>query len=248
MATDSSTSGSMSSGGNEHALPLSHERVSLETLLFLYQVLVALAMTNGMFVFFTGGTGTYELRSWDSYTPLECGLFAIFIATLTLFAHTNSLIIHLHYRAGFGGKGLRPIVDYGPLFVQAGFFYVLSHTFAEAQKTTDPLIFFKIMALLFVFDVIWALASVALDPSEWRTLSYGLLNMTVTGIGIALYFEQVSHLAYWLLGLLVARYIVDYILTYNFIFPGAMSRRKKDDMPTLVGAPIPGVHRGDPEI
>ncbi|MEO7000641.1 MAG: hypothetical protein ABI068_02450, partial [Ktedonobacterales bacterium] len=202
MATTQSTSGSSSASENDNALPRSHERVSLETLLFLYQVLVALAMTNGMFVFFTGGTGTYELRPWDSYTPLECGLFAIFIATLTLFAHTNSLIIHLHYRDGFGGKGLQPIVDYGPLFVQAGFFYVLSHTFAEAQKTTDPLIFFKIMALLFVFDVVWALASVALEPTEWRTLSYGLLNMAVTAIGVALYVIQYANLAYWLLGLL----------------------------------------------
>jgi len=248
MANEQSASSSASLSDAEHELPRSHERISLETLLFLYQVLVALAMTNGMFVFFTGGTGTYELRSWDSYTPLECGLFAIFIATLTLFAHTNSLIIHLHYRAGFTGKGLRPIVDYGPLFIQAGFFYVLSHTFAEAQKTTDPLIFFKIMALLFVFDVVWALASVALDPSEWRTLSYGLLNMTVTAIGVALYIEQFANLAYWLLGLLVGRYIIDYILTYNFIFPGAMSRKKQEAMPTLVGAAIPGVHRGDTEI
>ena len=232
-----------------HAGPHSHAAVSLETLLFLYQVLVALAISNGMFVFFTDGSGTYVLRPWSSFNLLECGLFLIFIATLTLFAHTNTVLIHKNYMHGFHGAKLRPIVDYWPLFIQAGIFYVLSHTFAQAQQRNDPLAFYKIMAVLFAFDILWAFASFCLKPAKQRTKSdrnilyYGALNTVATAAGIGLYILSVryqtpllvNYLQYFLLGILTVRLLIDYSITYDFLFPGAMQREMVRE-PALVGA------------
>lgn len=194
---------------------------SLESIIVLYQVLMALSLTNGAYIFMTGGTGQYALRPWSSFTLFGTLAFLAFVVTLVLFTHTNILILRQSYTSGFDGMGLQPIIDFALLFIVAGVFYMLSHTLTRIDQ--DFLSYFYVLGALFAIDIFWALVTFAFDRSRRMVLVYALLNSAAPALGALFIAYHVVYLRELLLATLVARTLVDYVLTYDYLFPGAFT-------------------------
>lgn len=207
--------------------------VSLDSIVFLFQVLVALALTNAAYVFITDGSGGYNLRAWSSYTLYQSLVFVVFVVTLIPFAHANVLILKQSYARGFMGTGLRPFIDFALLFIEAGLFYALSH--AVTQVETDFLSFFYIMGAVLVVDVLWAFATFGFDPAHRIVLVYAVLNSIALGVGVALTYVGSPYLRELLLLTLAIRTTLDFVLTYNLLFPDAFRRVPK---PARAPAPV----------
>jgi hypothetical protein len=214
-------------------------RASLDSITFLFQVLMALALTNAAYIYVTGGSGTYALRDWTTFTLYQTLAFVAFVATLIPFAHANVLILKQSYMAGFAGKGLQPVVDFFLLFVEAGIFYALSHALTRIE--VDPLSFFYVAGAILVVDVIWALLTFGFDRSRTIVLVYALLNSATLVLGGLIIAQQVVYLRELLLLILGVRTILDYALTYSFLFPNAFQRISSGNDRIILGASIASI-------
>lgn len=195
---------------------------SLESIVFLFQVLMALSLTNGAYIFVTGGNGGYALRPWTSFTLYQSLVFLVFVATLIPFAHANVLIFHQSYGSGFTDKGLQPIVDFFLLFLEAGIFYTLSDALTRIDH--DYLSFFYVAGAILIVDVVWALVTYAFDRTRRVVLVYAILNTATLVLGGLLVSQNTVHPRELLLLTLGIRTTLDYSLTYTFLFPNAFKQ------------------------
>jgi hypothetical protein len=194
-------------------------KVSLDSIVFLFQVLMALAITNGAYVFVTNGSGNYILRPWSSYTLYQTVAFLTFMVTLIPFAHANVIILKQSYGNGFKGAGLKPLIDFFLLFLEAGLFYTWSHALARVDQ--DPMSFFYIGGAILCVDVFWVLITVGFDQNRRETLVYALLNSVAIVLGAALIWWNAPYFREVVLLILAIRTVLDFSLTYNLLFPDA---------------------------
>ena len=192
---------------------------SLDSIVFLFQVLMAFSITNGAYIFVTSGSGGYDLRPWSSFTFYQSLAFLVFVATLIPFAHANVLIFYESYGSGFTDKGLQPLVDFFLLFLEAGIFYALSH--ASARVDVDYLSFFVVAGAILAVDVMWALITFAFDHKRTIVLVYAFLNTSTLLLGGLLITQKVAHPRELLLLTLAVRTVLDFALTYTYLFPNA---------------------------
>jgi hypothetical protein len=200
---------------------VSLSQVSLDSIVFLFQLLMALALTNGAYIFLTAASAAYKLRPWDSYTVFGTAAFFVFVATLIPFVHANVIILKQGYGSGFKDRGIQPFVDFVLLFVESGIFYILS--FALATIDEDMLQYFSITGVILAIDVLWALLTFSFDRRHKVVLIYALLNRCTVAAGTVEILLDAPHLRWALLGTVLVRTSLDYGLTYNLLFPGAFS-------------------------
>lgn len=214
-----------------HAQPLasaSHITLaSVDTLVDVYKVLVALALTNGAYIFVTNGGSSYVLRPWSSYTVFDIAAFLVFVATLVVFAHINILVVWQSYAEGFTNKRLMPLVDYSLLLLSGGIFYVLSHTLAEIDQ--QPYNFFYVLGGLLLLDIVWTLLSFVFEHKRAILLFYTGLNGFTVGLAVLCLVARISYLPAVLLGLAIVRLLLDIAVSYNTMFPGAFHRQTETE-------------------
>ncbi len=204
---------------------------SLDSITFLFQVLMALALTNGAYIFLTNGGNTYYLRPWSTFTLYGSLTFAVFVVTLIPFAHASVIILKQSYMAGFGGRGLQPIVDFSLLFLEAAIFYTLSHTLAKIDS--DFIDFFYVAGAILAVDVLWGIISFFFEPKRKVVLFYAALNSITFGLGALTITYNLQNERAILLALLAGRTIIDFATTYNLLFPDALHRAKKQKRAAL---------------
>jgi hypothetical protein len=208
-------------------------RASLDILIFLFEILMALAITDGAMLFLFGNP-TSVLQ--DTFDPLGIGLFIAFVLSSLRFAHGSLMYMQRKYRSdlhrndaqpGFTQKRLQPLLDFFFLFIQAGTLYLVSHTFAQLIEPYTQ--FFVLMAIFFAIDVVWCLVIWPLDPQRTELLEFAALNSATIVVGLLFTWLFVSiGRDTWLpaifLGILLVRGTVDYWRSYQYLFPGAFSK------------------------
>jgi hypothetical protein len=200
-------------------------RESLDTVIFVFQILMALALTNGAFLFFTRGGTSYILRPFSSYSVYDIAVFLLFASALILFIHGDVLVLRGAYRSGFSNKKLMPIIDFVLLFIHSALFYMLSHTLATIDSR--PLDFYEVLAIILGINVCWAVISAIFDKERRVALIYASQNTIALIAGIVIFAFQPPGLKVWLAVALGARNLADIILTYDFFFPNAFPAKTK---------------------
>jgi hypothetical protein len=153
---------------------------------------------------------------------VEVLAFVVSITLLLQFMHVNVLILRKSYRAGFAGRGIQPLFDFILLFAQSIAFYLLSHTFTQVRSDQSP--FFGVIAAILVLDICWLLISFLFEPARKVVLWFVLQNAVTLGLGALLLSLRVAGV--WVLGMLIARNVLDFALSYNTLFPGAFRRQR----------------------
>src|SRR5271165_565840 len=157
--------------------------VSLDSIKFLYQVIMALALTNGVYLFVTKGQG-YNYISLSDHSFSDYLIFVIFISTVILFSHGTVIILHQSYGEGYKNQGIKPLVDFFFRFFEAGIFYIMSLTLANLN---DSINFFQVMALLLIINVGWSLVTITFDARKPIVTIYAIMNSLTVIIGIVWY-------------------------------------------------------------
>jgi hypothetical protein len=193
---------------------------SLESVIFLFQLVMAYAITNAAYVFFTNGSGGYALRPWTSYTPFDVLLFLAFGTLVIPFIHADVLVLKESYETGFDGKGLWPLTDFFLLFLHAALFFALSYTFTGVDQ--DPLNFFYVAGAILSLNVVWALLGVVIEFKQRKVaIKYVIQNSAAVAAGGYILWSGLPNTTWLLLTVLLARNVVDFAITYNYLFPRA---------------------------
>jgi hypothetical protein len=193
---------------------------SLDSIVFLFQLLMAFAITNAAYLFFTDGGNTYTLRGWDTYTPFGIIAFLAFGTLIIPFIHADVLVLKESYAKGFTDKGLWPLTDFFLLFLHAALFYALSHTFATLSR--DPMDFFYLVGGILSLNVFWAMLGVVIEFKQRKVvIKYVIQNTLAVAAGGYILWARPPHMVGLLLAVLVVRNLVDFAITYNFLFPRA---------------------------
>ncbi len=196
--------------------------VSLSSLILIFQLLMALAITNSAYAFFTNGSGSYALRPWSTYTPYQVIQLFAFATFIFPFVHADVLVMNDSYRLGFTGKRLQPILDFFILYLHAALFYMLSFALIDSNNYD----FYFITAGILILNVAWAVISFAFDHSRRVVLIYAGQNTVAVAAGIWTYLSNFPMEKYILVAILLVRNLVDFVFTYDYLFPGAFWRHR----------------------
>lgn len=208
---------------------------SLEVLVFLFEIFMIVAFTDGAALFLFDRK-TMLPRDIDTFNLLDAGLFIAFVLTSLKFAHSslmylqrkyNSNLAENNHQSGFKNKRWQPSADFFLLFIQAGILYVVSHTFAEIDQAHMQ--FFILFGVFFSFDVFWSVVMWYQDKDRAELRLFALINAAAILLGllalmVTTAFQLYTWLAWLLLGILLLRDLVDYKLSYRYLFPGAFSQ------------------------
>ncbi len=203
-------------------------QASLETVIFFFQLLMALGLTDGFFIFLSGGSGSYNLRTWSSYSLYEIGVFVVFVTLLIQFMHVDALLLRGTYKDGFIGKKLQPFCDFFLLFIQSGMFYALGHSLT--QITSAPWTFFFILNAILIFNIFWGsfifLFFERKQPEKRAVLfKFSILNLLTIGTSVALYVSAIPMARELLVIALLIRNAVDFYFSHPVMFPGAFDKK-----------------------
>jgi hypothetical protein len=215
---------------------------SIYSIVFLFQVFMTLALTNGATNFFIAKTDKVQ-----THKTLEWGVFIVFILTVVKFAHSIGVYLMKQYpeqpkAGGYRSRSrIRPFVDFFLPFVQALVLYVVSSTIAATATTSISLDYFKFTALFLAIDIVWCVVigwltyGEALGPPYFLGRFAGLNVCTLVLAYIARLLDPPvaapnphqtpDTLPYVLIALLLSRAAVDFRWSYNTLYPWVAAAR-----------------------
>jgi hypothetical protein len=215
-------------------------RASVTSIVFLFQVFMTLALTNGAIYFFTANTN--QLEPLAQHPPLQWLLFLVFVFTLVKFAHGITIYLQTQYDVEAFPKldsrqqftYVRPLVDFSLPFLQALILYVVSGTIVADTSAARSGEFFVFIGCFFLVDIAWCLVIGALTRgAALRAPLYlghfALLNGAALGLGALVTALAAlagaglaplpAPLPFALVAILFLRAVQDFRWSYHYLYP-----------------------------
>jgi hypothetical protein len=182
--------------------------------IFIFQLIIGLALTNTAYLFFT--SSTTSLRPISSYTAIEVVLFAIQVAfaTARIFEHSVEMQFNVEFyypKARLGAVLF--IIDTFFAIVEGLMFYLLGFTIRHVSE--NPLPYFYFIGAIIATDVLAAMVSLAFTRdllTNIKDIIDVVATLVLLSIGYVAIRYNPPYLVTVLVSLTVVRVVLDYLL------------------------------------
>jgi hypothetical protein len=191
---------------------------------WLFEVVLGVALTNGARIFFTGSAGGTWLKPW-SVTGFE--FFALFLIEIVLTALAGVFILYVTYGTGYVGRGVRPLMDVSILVVVGILFYALSLTLDHIETAPMPYFYYfgAIFLVMGVWSIIISIGVLRSGPRQAvRLLAEIVPAFLPVVIGVVLIWFAVPHLVGLLLMVVGLDALLAVLRTSGLLFPGTFRK------------------------